>query len=244
MSAQLEAATTALRAAILDGAFAPEERLREVAVADALKVSRTLARLAMSALETEGLLLREPNRGSRVRAFTLDEIADAIEVRGELEAMAARLLAERGLTAEVECRLSGCLTRAEALMAAGIGTPEARRDWVAMNCDFHAAVIAGSGNQAIAVAVHQVSLLPLASAGSIIFDTSQAAHGRAQLQRAHEDHRLLFEALLARQGGRAEAILREHAFRSAQNRRHNLALGWNAGGLNDLPGVHLIRQSA
>lgn len=241
MSAQLEAATTALRAAILDGAFAPEQRLREVAVADALKVSRTLARLAMSALETEGLLLREPNRGSRVRAFTLAEIADAIEVRGELEGMAARLLAERGLTQAVEAALCSSLDRAEALMTAGVTSAQARRDWVAMNLDFHRAVIAGSGNKAIAVAVRQVSLLPLASAGSIIFDTSDADHGRAQLERAHEDHRLLFEAVLARQGGRAEAILREHAFRSAQNRRHNLALG---ASLAELPGAHLIRQPA
>ena len=35
------------------------------------------------------LLNRAPNRGFRVRLFTIDEVADAIEIRGELEALAA-----------------------------------------------------------------------------------------------------------------------------------------------------------
>ncbi len=241
MSSQLEAATAALRQALLDGAFQPGERLGEVAVAAFLQVSRTLARLAMSALETEGLLLREPNRGSRVRAFSLDEIADAIEVRGELEAMAARLLAERGLPADTEAAMRGCLDRAEALLNKGITTPAARQDWVAMNKAFHAAVIDGCGNQAIAVAVRQVSLLPLASAASIIFDRGDIARGDVQLLRSHQDHLRLLEAVRARQGSRAEAILREHAFRSAQNRRHNLALAENAASLEGVPGAQLVR---
>ncbi len=241
MSAQLEAATAALRQAVLDGAFAPEERLREVAVAETLQVSRTLARLAMSALETEGLLLRQPNRGSRVRAFSLAEIADAIEVRGELEAMAARLLAERGLPAGVARVLRDCVARAEALLAGGVTTAEARRDWNGMNQAFHNAVIEGCGNRAITVAIRQVSMLPLASASSIIFDQSDAARGSAQLRRSHEDHRLLLQAVSNRQGGRAEAIFREHAFRSAENRRHNLALTENKNAIRGLPGAHLIR---
>lgn len=241
MSAQLEAATAALRQAILGGAFSADERLREVAVADALNVSRTLARLAMSALETEGLLLRQPNRGSRVRAFSADEIADAIEVRGELEGMAARLLAERGLPAKVTETMEDCLQKAEVLMAGDMTDLPTRRAWTQMNQRFHDAVIGGCGNRAIGVAIRQVSLLPLASASSIIFDLKDIAHGHGQLLRSHEDHRLLLEAIAARQGGRAEAIFREHAFRSAENRRHNLALAENARALTGLPGAHLIR---
>ncbi len=241
MSVQLEAATAALRQAILGGAFAPEERLREVAVAETLSVSRTLARLAMSALETEGLLLRLPNRGSRVRAFSLLEIADAIEVRGELEAMAARLLAERGLPEVEGAILQSCVERAESLLTQGVTTQSQRQEWVAMNQAFHDAMIAGCGNRAIALAVHQVSLLPLASASSIIFDLGDSAHGATQLRRSHEDHCLLLKAIAARQGGRAEAILREHAFRSAENRRHNLVRSKNTAAIEGLPGAHLIR---
>src|SRR3546814_3090978 len=47
------------------------------------------------------LLERLPSRGFRVRAFTVDEIADAVDVRGVLEGMAVRLLAERGAPPEV-----------------------------------------------------------------------------------------------------------------------------------------------
>ncbi|MEE4237763.1 MAG: GntR family transcriptional regulator, partial [Anderseniella sp.] len=77
----MEDATETLRNKLLAGGFPPGKKLGEVAVAEEIGVSRTLARLAMSALEHEGLLIREPNRGSRVKRFTVTEIVDAIEVR-------------------------------------------------------------------------------------------------------------------------------------------------------------------
>ncbi len=241
MSVQLEAATGALRQAILDGAFAPDERLREVAVAETLEVSRTLARLAMSVLEKEGLLLREPNRGSRVRAFSLKEIADAIEVRGELEAMAARLVAERGLGKGQSDRLQACLSEAEHLLSQGVGGAGARAAWVAMNQSFHDSLVQAADNRAIEVAVRQISLLPLASASAIIFDLFDAAGSALQLRRSHDDHCRLLDALGARQGSRAAAIMREHAFRSAENRRLNLGNSSNLAAAEGLPGARLVR---
>ena len=73
MSIALEDATEALRHEVMEGRFPPGNKLREVTVAKALGVSRTSARLAMSQLEHEGLLVREPNRGSRVRAFSIEQ---------------------------------------------------------------------------------------------------------------------------------------------------------------------------
>lgn len=241
MSQQLEAATEALRQAVLSGDFSADEKLREVAVAERLSVSRTLARLAMSALEKEGLLLRTPNRGSRVRTFSLSEIADAIEVRGELEAMAARLVAERGLEARHEERLQDCLEEAERLLDQGLSGAGARGLWVAMNRRFHDCLIEASGNGAIAVAVHQISLLPLASASSIVFQRGSTAAGLAQLRSSHDDHCRLLDAVRARQGSRAAAIMREHAFRSAQNRRRNLVRREGLEAALALPGGKLVR---
>ena len=126
MSVQLEEATDRLRQMLLDGGFTPGKKLREISVAESLGVSRTIARLAMSALEHEGLLTRELNRGSRTRAFDVEEIIDAIEVRGELEAMAARLAAERGLPPETLDQLQLSISEAEELLAAGIETEESR----------------------------------------------------------------------------------------------------------------------
>ena len=100
----VDRATQALRELVLAGRFPPDEKVPEEVVARELDVSRTLARLAMGALEREGLLHREPRRGSRVRGFSIDDMTGAIEVRGELEAMAARFVAERGLADDEEER--------------------------------------------------------------------------------------------------------------------------------------------
>src|SRR5690606_9934211 len=80
---------------ILSGELPAGTRLYEMAIAGALDVSRTPAREAMSRLVEEGLLERHRAGGFRVRSFSLADVRDAIELRGALEGLAARLAAER-----------------------------------------------------------------------------------------------------------------------------------------------------
>ena len=96
MAAQIDKVISELRDMVLSGALQPGERVVELQFSARLGVSRTPLRIALTELEKEGLLERLPSRGFRVRAFTVDEIGDAVDVRGVLEGMAARLLAERG----------------------------------------------------------------------------------------------------------------------------------------------------
>ena len=84
-----------LRELVLDGAFAPGERVPEIELSERLGVSRTPLRLALSTLAHEGLLEPLPGGGFVVRSFTSADVSDAIELRGVLEGTAARLAAER-----------------------------------------------------------------------------------------------------------------------------------------------------
>ena len=61
------AAENALRAAIADGDLLPGARLVEADLVAMLGVSRSNVRLAIDALDAEGLVERIPNRGARVR---------------------------------------------------------------------------------------------------------------------------------------------------------------------------------
>ena len=70
----------------------------ELRLVERLGVSRTPLRLALAALEHEGLLRGRGSRGYVVREFTAADISDAIELRGVLEGTAARFAAERGPT--------------------------------------------------------------------------------------------------------------------------------------------------
>ena len=80
---------------LLEGHFQPGERIREVPLAAELGVSRIPLRLVLERLAHEGLLVVRPTRGFVVQRFSTADIYEAIELRGLLEGMAARLAAER-----------------------------------------------------------------------------------------------------------------------------------------------------
>ena len=85
-----------IREMILHGELPPGQRVREVELAAKLGVSRTPVRESLPILAQEGVLTQLDTRGFVVRAFTPQEIMDAIDVRGALEGLAARMLAEQG----------------------------------------------------------------------------------------------------------------------------------------------------
>lgn len=244
MTAQLDQVTQRLRETVLAGLHEPGDALREVAVADRLGVSRTLARLAMGALEQEGLLTRAPNRGFRVRLFTIDEVADAIEVRGELEAVAARQAAERGIDQGLETRLRAVLDEARRLVETqGMRDLSARTRWIDLNVSFHDAIVEASANRALGPALEHVCRVPLAGPRAIVFNSTLEDHGVAQVMAAQDDHEQILDAILNRQGTRAAALIREHAYRSGRNKRRNFDDLWLARSSPALPGLALVRRS-
>src|SRR3979409_2219496 len=74
-----------LREMLLRGDFQPGERLSELPLVARLGVSRPPRRLALDRLANEGLLEIWPTGGFVVRAFTLADVYDAIEMRSVLE---------------------------------------------------------------------------------------------------------------------------------------------------------------
>jgi GntR family transcriptional regulator, vanillate catabolism transcriptional regulator len=97
MAPRIDTVTTRLRELILAGDLDPGARLTELPFAKRLGVSRTPLRIALGELEKEGLLERLPTRAFKVREFPMEQ--KAIDVRGVLEGMAARIVAERGVDA-------------------------------------------------------------------------------------------------------------------------------------------------
>jgi GntR family transcriptional regulator of vanillate catabolism len=239
---QLERATEALRDLVLRGTFRTDVKLPEARVAELLDVSRTPARLAMAALERDGLLVRLPRRGFRVRSFSLDEVVAAIEVRGELEAVAARLVAEKGLEASFEARMQACIARAEALLALPVLEAAQRRDWCDMNSAFHAALVEASGVRPLSAAYAQVNLVPLASPRDTIFNVAEPELGPRQLMVAHEDHMRILRTLIERRSTRAAALVREHAYRSGENKRRNFPHIDMRSMVMETPGIALVRS--
>lgn len=86
--------TQQIRDAILNAEFAPYQRLIEADLSERYDASRAAVRTALLNLTGEGLVERLPNRGARVRAISVDEAVEIVEVRIGLESLCARKAAE------------------------------------------------------------------------------------------------------------------------------------------------------
>ncbi|WP_106815420.1 GntR family transcriptional regulator [Microbacterium timonense] len=94
--------TQQIREAILDAQFAPHQRLIEADLSERYGASRAAVRTALLNLAGEGLVERLPNRGARVRAITVDEAIEIVEVRIGLETLCARKAAENLTPADAD----------------------------------------------------------------------------------------------------------------------------------------------
>src|SRR3569832_1410762 len=115
-SSQAVKAQLRLREMILAGELAGGSRIAELTLVDLLGVSRTPIRAALQRLEQEGLLEPLPGGGFAVRTFSEQEAADAIELRGTVEGLAARLAAARGVAPELLGEAGKCLDGIDAVL--------------------------------------------------------------------------------------------------------------------------------
>jgi DNA-binding GntR family transcriptional regulator len=185
----------ALMARILDGTLQPGQRLIELAIAREFDTSQTPVREAFRELESLRLVECAPYRGTRVRAVSDRDTAEAYAVRAVLEQMAAELAAPllTGNTAGLRQPAEACHRAAEA------GDREA---YIEHNYKLHHRIMAASGNR---------TLLHLWE--SLGFDTRSRvtmAHHSIDLVATAAEHEPIVAALDAGDGATAGRLLREH----------------------------------
>jgi GntR family transcriptional regulator of vanillate catabolism len=201
-----------LRQRIVDGRLAAGERLAEIPVAQSLGVSRTPVRLAFRSLEQEGLIARSGKRGYMVRSFSDADVRAAIEVRGALEGLAARRVAERGMSDAVRAALAESIAEGAAVLAKGHLVDDDIGRWSRLNQRFHDALVDAQDSRVIADAIARNNHLPFASADSIVIDPAALPVEYRKLRIAQLHHQLVFDALEHRESARVEMLMREHAW--------------------------------
>src|SRR5262245_33316817 len=207
-SSQKGRALLVLREMLLRGDFQPGERLSELSLVARLRVSRTPIRLALERLAHEGLVEASASGGFVARAFTLEDVFDAIEVRGVLEGTLARLAAER-LTdgSEIET-----LRRYHEQMTAIRGlTLDTLNQFLELNDAFHAELMSLAKSPMLAWTLERVTSLPFGAPGSLVFTRSQLPNALSIMKIGHDQHHAIVDAIRNRQGARAVGVAGEHA---------------------------------
>jgi DNA-binding GntR family transcriptional regulator len=92
----VDALTEALRRRILDDDLRPGTALREEQLSREYGVARHSLRSALRALQAEGLVQIEPNRGARVASLGPEDVRGLADLRTALEVEGARLALQRG----------------------------------------------------------------------------------------------------------------------------------------------------
>lgn len=139
-----------LRAAILEGELKPGEKVNIERVAEMFGISRTPIREALKALETEGLVQIQANRGAIVEPQAWQEIQHRFRMRSLLEGYAAELACEKRSPDLVAALQANCAAaRKECQSAQAIGVVRARKI-ADLNREFHRMIWRASGSLTLA----------------------------------------------------------------------------------------------
>jgi GntR family transcriptional regulator of vanillate catabolism len=227
-----------LRELILKGELAPGERVPELGIVERLGVSRTPVRIALTRLQDEGLVECLSTGGFVVREFTEADIADAIDLRGTLEGMAARRAAERRASRDEMVDIRDCVASLDTLVRRRDLSMDDFSDYIRLNDRFHALLADLAHSPLIQHSLDRVLLLPFASPGAFVMVQSELPESREILIIAQEHHRSVVEAIEAGEGARAEALMREHSRLARRNLQIALR---NQRQFQRVPGSSLIR---
>ena len=193
-----------LREALLEGRFAPEEKLHEESLAAMLRVSRTPVRSALHGLAAEGLLDYVPNRGYTVRSVDRRALSSIFDIRGVLEGLAARLAAERGMSRALQTAYAQALAEGDRVLSKGRLVMADRPVFSDVNARLHTAILDAADDRMLHDMIRLCHNIPASSDRNVLWDD------HAWLRRSHDDHHRLFEAILLRDAPRAERLMREH----------------------------------
>ncbi|MBV8368979.1 MAG: GntR family transcriptional regulator [Candidatus Eremiobacteraeota bacterium] len=192
-----------LRRLIIAGTLEPGTVLRQEHLAQQLQVSRTPLREALIALEKEGLIVIAPSGAASVPALDTRDAREIMDVRELVDGLAARLLAERGLSEELDLELSA--------MAKEMRTTRSdKQRYLVLNAEFHTKLIEATGHARLQ------QFVPLVRMASEVVYTRAQKEGRRLASSATEHTRIL-AAIRSGDGEEAERIARAHVRNAARH---------------------------
>jgi DNA-binding GntR family transcriptional regulator len=186
--------------AISEGTLAPGQRITQEDIADQLAVSRQPVLQALRQLKKDGFVQDAPGRGVLVSPLDPDATLKVYQVRGALDALAARLAAGQRFKLD------------PALVARGRKAARGRdvRAMIDADLAFHDAIYAASGNPLIAETAHQHWRHLRRVMGAVLQQSRQR-------EAVWDEHEAIAHAIAAGDGGRAARLMETHGEQAAEN---------------------------
>jgi DNA-binding GntR family transcriptional regulator len=173
-------------------------RLDERQLAQDFGISRTPVREAMAQLEREGFVRSVPRRGIYVVRKTRREVIEMITAWAALESMAARLITENTIDADIASLRRMFSTFENGKLRAQLD------EYSETNIEFHQSIIRMSGNSVlISLAENLFTHMRMIRRKTI--------GEKDRVEKSIRDHMNIIEALEARDTRRAEELVRTHA---------------------------------
>lgn len=191
----------ALRDKILNGAIAQGERLVESRLSEEFSVSRMPVREALRQLAASGLVTIEPRRGATVTAFQGAQLRELVEVRATLEALNAKLAAQRHDPRQI--------AELNALLAEGMRLASTSGDMetlARLNVRFH-----DSLGHIAANSVLQEMMRTLRDRTAVLF-----APFTNRTQQNWEEHAAILRAVISGDAELASLLAARHVYNAAQ----------------------------
>jgi len=190
---------------IINGVLKPGQKLEEQAVAERFNVSRTPVRDAFKQLAATGLIESRPHRGVTVIELELDQLNDLFEALSEVEAVCARLSAQRMKVVERK-QLENLYLKESSVL-------EEKDDAVYFdyNEQIHSAIHKGAHNEALAEFAQDLRRRLSPFRRSTFFKEGNWPHHDSM------EHDELVAAILASDMEKAYNAMRNHVASSAMN---------------------------
>lgn len=193
-----------IRGGILEGRFAPGQRLITSELMDDIGISRGSLREAFSRLAAEGLLDLVPNRGALVRRLTRSELISLFRIREVLEGLAARQAAEVIHEGNNHQTFSAMWEQ-----AALAGQPLNSAVFTEKNSLFHSSLVSIGGNKQLADLLNKLQIRV------VMFQLSRALQPK-DVEHSLREHMPIAEAVLAGDPDAADAAMRKHLRNSCE----------------------------
>jgi len=196
----------ALTEAICDGSLAPGQRITQEEIAQQLAVSRQPVLQAFRLLKKDGFVQDAPGRGLLVAPLDAQVTRQIYQVRGALDALAARLAAQRHF------RIDGAVIEAGRRATRGDNVAA----MIAADLAFHAALYEAAGNPLIGQSARLHWQHLKRAMGAVLQEMRQR-------EAVWDEHEAIARSIAAGDGDTAARLIEEHSRHASDNLGERLA---------------------